>query len=95
MRADLLVQLLVEAQPHARGARDELDGAVVVRRAEPTGDDAEVGACDPFGERPLSSSSRSPTIEIRAGSTPSRSSSEARNGPFEVACGRLGRARSR
>jgi hypothetical protein len=30
-------------QRQARGARDELDGPVVVRRPEPAGDDAEVG----------------------------------------------------
>ena len=33
---------LVDDEPAACDARDELDGAVVVRRAEPTGDEAEV-----------------------------------------------------
>ena len=51
MRADLLVQIFVEAQLHPGGARDELDRAVVVCRAEPAGDHAEVGACQPLGQR--------------------------------------------
>ena len=37
-------------QVEARGLRDELDRAVVVRRPEPAGDDAQVGA-QTLGER--------------------------------------------
>ncbi len=45
------MQLFVEAKPHSRCPRNELDGAVVVRRAEPAGDHTEVGTPEPFGER--------------------------------------------
>src|SRR6478609_9891181 len=48
--ADLSMQLPVEPKTDAGGPSDELDGAVVMRRAEATGDDAEVGV-HPFGER--------------------------------------------
>ena len=42
-RADLVVQPVVEFQPHAGRAGDELDRAVVVRRPEPARDHAQVG----------------------------------------------------
>ena len=44
------MQLLVEPKTDPGGSSDELDGAVVMRRAEAAGDDAEVGV-HPFGER--------------------------------------------
>ena len=50
--ADLTVQALVEPQPDAGGTRDELDGAVVVRRPEPARHDAQIRA-ESFRERTL------------------------------------------
>jgi hypothetical protein len=75
------VQLLVEPQPDAGRARDELDRAVVVRRAEPARDDAEVGA-QPSRAPPRARPRGRRRSTIRAGSIPRRSSSAARNGPF-------------
>ena len=49
----------------------ELDRAVVVRRPEPAGDEAQVGLRAPPRSAASSSSGRSPTIVIRAGSRPS------------------------
>ena len=69
--ADLLVQPVVEHELPAGDPRDELDRAVVVRRPEPAGDEAEVGAQRPRASAASSSSGRSPTIVIRAGSSPS------------------------
>ena len=51
-RPDLLVQALVEHELAARSLRDELDRPVVVRRPEPAGDEAEVGA-EAFPQRRL------------------------------------------
>ena len=48
--ADLLLELLVDDELEPGRARDHLDGAVVVRRAEPTGDEARVGF-QAFSER--------------------------------------------
>src|SRR5215468_4241468 len=45
--ADLLLERFVDAQTDAGCARDQLDGAVVVGRAEPAGRDAHVGV-QPF-----------------------------------------------
>ena len=45
------MQLVVEAETHSRRAGNELDGAVVVCRAEPARHHAEVGVPEPFGER--------------------------------------------
>jgi hypothetical protein len=50
--ADLTLQGVVEAKPDSGGTRDELDGAIVVRRTEPPGDDAQIGA-QPLRERSL------------------------------------------
>ena len=50
--ADLGPQRLVDVQRQAGGARDELHGAVVVRRAEAARDDAEV-RLQPYVERGL------------------------------------------
>ena len=58
----------------AGGPRDELDRAVVVRRPEPAGDDAQVGVERPPRAPPRARRGRSPTIVIRAGSSPSSSS---------------------
>ena len=92
--ADLRVQLLVEPQPDARGSRDELDGAVVVRRAEAAGDDAEVGVrslrralrpAPPRGRR------RSRSAPARLRGAGARRRGRDRSDP----CGRRGRARCR
>ena len=75
-------QPLVDVQRQPRGARDELDRAVVVRRPEAARDDAEVRAAALREARPRARASSSPTIVIDAGSSPSRTSSRARNGPL-------------
>ena len=66
----------------AGDARDELDRAVVVRRPEPAGDEAEIGLEAAREARARDPRRRSPTITIRAGSRPSRTASAARNGPL-------------
>ena len=83
--ADLRVQSVVEPKPHSRRARDELDGAVVVRRAEPTRDDAEVASLSPSVSASASSSSRSPTITIRAGLDPEPKQLPCEERPVQVA----------
>ena len=79
---DLALELLVEDERPAGDARHELDGAVVVRRAEPAGDEAQVrlealGECALRDPRPGRRRSRCAT-----GSRPSRTASAARNGPL-------------
>ena len=78
---DLRLELRVDVQADAERLRHHLDRAVVVRRAEPAGDEARVGG-EPSRSAASSSSGESPTIAIRAGSRPRRSASRARNGPF-------------
>ena len=69
---DLPLELLVDDERAARDARDQLDRAVVVGRAEPSRDEAEVGL-EALRESARSrSSGASPTIVIRSGSSPSR-----------------------
>ena len=75
------MQGLVEHELAAGSLGDELDRPVVVRRPEPAGDEAQVGP-RPSESAASSSSGRSPTIVILAGSRPSNSACAARNGPF-------------
>ena len=51
-RLDLPEQVLVDPQADPRRARHDLDGAVVMRRAKPSGHDAEFGL-QPLGDRRL------------------------------------------
>ena len=93
--ADLRVQLLVEPKTDACGASDELDGAVVVRRAEPAGDDAEVGVAIPSASAP-----RQLVLPVADDRDPRGLDSAAQElggqeRPVQVACGRRGRARCR
>ena len=43
-RSDLRVQLVVQMQLHTGDPRDQLDGPIVVRRSESSGDDAQIRA---------------------------------------------------
>ena len=62
--------------------REQLDRPVVVGRAEAAGDDEQV-VLEPLAEAPpRAPAGASPTIVIRAGSSPSESSGCARNGPL-------------
>ena len=79
---DLAAQLLVDREPDAGRTREQLDRAVVVRRPEPARDDEQVVPRAPRASAAERSAGSSPTIVIRAGSMPSRSSDAARNGPF-------------
>jgi len=80
-RLDLGRELLVERERTPGGGREELNGAVVVGRAQPP-DTTQRSAWRPSASAAASSSGRSPTTTTRSGSSPSRVSSCARNGPF-------------
>ena len=43
-RSDLRVQVVVQMQLHTGDPRDQLDGPIVVRRSESSGDDAQIRA---------------------------------------------------
>jgi hypothetical protein len=62
-------------EPHARRAREQLDRPVVVRRAEPAGDDEQV-VVEPFAQRLLEVGG------VVADDRDPRWSDDARNGPL-------------
>ena len=79
----------VEARAGSPAARGEqLDGAVVVGRPEPAGDDEQVACAARRGARPRARSGSSPTIRSSAGSMPS---GEQRLRQERARCGRSGR----
>ena len=67
----------VDTERRPGDPRDELDRAVVVGRAEPARDEADVGAVAPLASAASSSTGSSPTITMRSGTSPSASASRA------------------
>jgi hypothetical protein len=79
--ADLGVQRLVEHELRARRLRDELDRPVVVRRAEPARDEAQVGV-EPLRERRLELVGTVADDRDPRRLEPELERLRARNGPF-------------